>query len=785
MKPPTSTGGPPASEPSDPLTGESRARERAMKLHAVAAALTRATSGEEVADAVVNEGMEALEAEAAVAYLADDAGRQVLRAWRGLESENLAHLAIMAPDAPVPLADAIRTGESIWIESLGELLERYPALHASRTPQSKLHSVVCVPLSSEDRTIGGVAFSFGSPRRFDEDERRFLLTVVSLAAIAAERCKLRHIEEASRSRLLVLAAATRRFSEARLELRDTLDTIARAVATQLGESCVINLLTADGQLLEPVAVADVDPEVEAAIRQTMAVAPVRMDEGSVVARVAATGEVVLIPEIPQGWGADLARPEYNDHLERFPLTSLLVVPLPAREAIIGAITAARRRGSAAYTRDDLVLLEDLATRAGMAIANARQHEELQVERARLDLLASASEILASSLDYEETLERVIALALPALGDFGYFDVREPEGAVRRLALAHRDPERQRLLDDSRWTPSERRDRILCGLSTGSSGFHPHIDDDWLVDASASPDHLTLLRALSFGSMITVPLAYHGSTLGALTLFFASGGRRHSEADLRQAEELARRAAASVENARLFRAAREAVAGRDEFLSIAGHELNSPLAALQLQIQSLHRKANKEELAPDFIERLKKTEAQAIRIERLVSEMLDVARITSGRLTIKREPMDLVASVNEAIARLTPQATSAGCAVRLSAPESLRGRWDRMRIEQVVSNLLANSIKYAAGRPIDVSVAEDGVLARITVRDFGIGISPDDEARIFGRFERAVSQRHYGGLGIGLWIARQIVEAHGGTIEFERPADVGTRFVVQLALDGAD
>jgi len=565
-----------------------QAREREMKLHAVAAALTRATGGEEVAAAVVNEGMEALEAQAAVAYLADDAGRQVLRAWRGLESENLAHLAILAPDAPVPLADAIRTGEPIWIESLGELLARHPELHASRTPTSKLQSVACVPLCSEERTIGGVAFSFGSPRRFDEDERRFLLTVVSLAAIAAERCRLRQIDEAARNRLMVLAAASRRFSEARLELRDTLDTIARAVATQLGESCAINLLSADGQLLEPVAVADVDPEVEAAIRRTMAIAPVRMDEGSVVARVVATGEMILIPQIPQGWASALARPEYIEHLERFPLTSLLVVPLPARGAIIGAITAARRRGSAAYTRDDLVLLEDLATRAGLAIANARQHEELQVERARLDLLASASEILASSLDYEETLQRVIALALPALGDFGYFDVREPEGEVRRLALAHRDPDRQRLLDDTRWTPSDRRDRILCALSTGSSGFHPRTDDDWLVDAATSPEHLTLLRALAFGSMITVPLAYHGSTLGALTLFFASGGRRHSEADLRQAEELARRAAAAVENARLFRAAREAVAVRDEFLSIAGHELNSPLAALQLQIQSLRR-----------------------------------------------------------------------------------------------------------------------------------------------------------------------------------------------------
>jgi len=290
----------------------------------------------------------------------------------------------------------------------------------------------------------------------------------------------------------------------------------------------------------------------------------------------------------------------------------------------------------------------------------------------------------------------------------------------------------------------------------------------------------VMESLAIRSMITVPLAYHGSLLGALTLFFARGGRQHSEADLRLAEELARRAAAAVENARLFRASREAVAVRDDFLSIAGHELNTPLAALQLQIQSLKRQAEKESLSARFLERLGKTEGHVGRIERLVRELLDVSRIAGGRLTIEREPMDLVATVREVAERMAPQAAHAGCTIRFSGPDAVAGSWDRLRLEQVVSNLLGNSIKYGRGEPIDVAVAADDGHARITVRDFGIGISPEDEARVFGRFERAVPQRHYGGLGLGLWIARQIVEAHGGRIEFQRPPDVGTRFVVELA-----
>jgi signal transduction histidine kinase len=136
-------------------------------------------------------------------------------------------------------------------------------------------------------------------------------------------------------------------------------------------------------------------------------------------------------------------------------------------------------------------------------------------------------------------------------------------------------------------------------------------------------------------------------------------------------------------------------------------------------------------------------------------------------------------VREVTERLAVQAAHVGCTIRLSAPPSLDGSWDRLRLEQVVTNLIGNSIKYGRGEPIDVTIAAHAERARISVRDFGIGISPEDEARVFGRFERAVSKRHYGGLGLGLWIARQIVEAHGGHIEFQRPPDVGTCFIVDL------
>ena len=765
-------------ELAESIDAEQRVRDRAMKLYRLAAALSRATTEQEVATAVVNEGMAALDAEAAVAYLADASGRHLLRAARGVPEQTIVDRAVLPEDAPLPLADAIRTGEPIWIESLEDLLARYPKLRGTATPAWKLQAVSAVPLRSHDRTIGGVAFSFSSPRVFDDDVRRFLLTVINHAAVGAERCRLRTEERAARKRLTILAGASRRFSEARLELRGALDTVSREVAVQLGESCAINLLTDDGRVLEPVAVAHTDPEVEEATRRTMAMVPVRMDEGSVLARVVATGEPVFIPRVPDPWTPE-GRPEYREHLERYPIGSLMVVPLSARGVVLGTVTTSRGPAGPDYSRDDLALLEDLAARAGLAIADARQHEELEAERRRLDVLARTSERLATSIDYDATLHSVMSLALPTLGDFGFFDVREISGEVRRVALAHADPERQAILDQTGWVHSERRDKILCALSAGESGFHPRIDAAWLADVALSPEHLAVMESLAFGSMITVPLAYHGTVLGSLTLFFVRGGRQHTEADLRLAEELARRAAAAVENSRLFNALREAVTVRDDFLSIAGHELNTPLAALQLQIQSLKRQAEKEKLSARFLERMGKTEGHVARIERLVRELLDVSRIAGGRLTIERESMDLVAAVREVTERLAPQATHVGCTIRLSAPPSLDGSWDRLRLEQVVTNLIGNSIKYGRGEPIDVTVAADAERARISVRDFGIGISPEDETRVFGRFERAVSQRHYGGLGLGLWIARQIVEAHGGHIQFQRPPDVGTCFIVDL------
>jgi signal transduction histidine kinase len=226
----------------------------------------------------------------------------------------------------------------------------------------------------------------------------------------------------------------------------------------------------------------------------------------------------------------------------------------------------------------------------------------------------------------------------------------------------------------------------------------------------------------------------------------------------------------------------AVRVRDDFLSIAGHELRTPLAALLLQVEGLQRQALRNAFVahPDvLIDRVGKTRAHAQRLERLVGELLDVGRISAGRLTLELEDVDLGALVGEVAERFADQLARSGCTLTVTAPERVVGRWDRLRLDQVITNLLANAIKYGARQPIDLRVERLAEGARLTVIDRGIGIAPADQGRIFERFERAVSDRHYGGLGLGLWISREIVEALRGSISVESAVGAGSTFVVTL------
>jgi two-component system sensor kinase FixL len=236
-------------------------------------------------------------------------------------------------------------------------------------------------------------------------------------------------------------------------------------------------------------------------------------------------------------------------------------------------------------------------------------------------------------------------------------------------------------------------------------------------------------------------------------------------------------------ARLWSKARDDVRERDEFLSVASHELRTPVTALQLQLQLLHRLASrasrsKEDVPPMLEQRVEALERQTRRIAVLVNEILDVSRMRLGRLELRYEPLDLAAIVRTAAAQARDELARSGSPLRLELNPAT-GRWDRMRLEQVIANLLLNASKFGEGKPIAVAVDADFDLARVRVSDQGRGIAPEHHARVFERFERAVPIANFGGLGLGLYVARQIVEAHGGEIRVESLPGAGATFTVEL------
>jgi PAS domain S-box-containing protein len=230
------------------------------------------------------------------------------------------------------------------------------------------------------------------------------------------------------------------------------------------------------------------------------------------------------------------------------------------------------------------------------------------------------------------------------------------------------------------------------------------------------------------------------------------------------------------------ALRRAIAVRDEFLSIASHELRTPLSVLLLELASLERLFGSLDLG-SMTERTRDKTArvvrQAHRLTHLVERLLEVSRIESGRLELELQDVDLAALAREVVDRFAEEAAKAGSTILVDASSAVRGHWDPVRLEQVLSNLLSNALKFGAAKPVHVAVTAEGAVARMVVRDAGIGLPDEDRERVFGRFERAVPTRHFGGLGLGLYIARQIISAHGGTIQAVASPGGGTTFEVQL------
>jgi PAS domain S-box-containing protein len=419
----------------------------------------------------------------------------------------------------------------------------------------------------------------------------------------------------------------------------------------------------------------------------------------------------------------------------------------------------------------------------------------QAAERRAAVLAEASAVLAGSLDYEETLASLAQIGVPRFADWCAVELTGQDSAERRVIVARTD-ELRTLVSEVMFDPAAvaKRPRQAELFSRGQPLFVPVLTEEALQGFATGPEHLEQIHILQPTSFMRVPLIARGALIGTLACGFAGGNRHFSNGDLRLVQEIARRAALAIDNARLYRESHRAVQVREQFLASASHDLRSPVTTIKAMAQLLERRVPEGLPESERLQAgLRTIDDAADRITALIDELLDLSRLQSGNpLELGRRPCDLVALVRKAAA--AHEHTDEGSRIRIDAnTRTVTGLWDPTRLERVLDNLLSNAVKYTPeGGDVSVTVERkpgpqgpDSDYAVLSIRDHGIGIPAGDLPRIFERFYRARNVTGRPGTGIGLAGARDIVLQHGGTIDVQSEEGQGSLFTVRLPLTPTD
>ncbi|OLC50175.1 MAG: hypothetical protein AUH43_05745 [Acidobacteria bacterium 13_1_40CM_65_14] len=413
-------------------------------------------------------------------------------------------------------------------------------------------------------------------------------------------------------------------------------------------------------------------------------------------------------------------------------------------------------------------------------------------RDRLQFLAEVSEALNSSLDYETTLDRAVHIALPRLGDYCTVIVRDEHGLTRLVAWGHVIREKEAALQElaNRLIASAPARNIPTFadevMRTGKTLVVTH---DRLTELMAGletvePDVLKLGGILRPYAYVGAPLTVRGRAVGVMAFGRTEQESHHdySAADVALVEEFARRVSLAVENARLFREADELNRLKDEFLATVSHELRTPLSAIlgwSRMLAAGRLDPDKSRRAIEAVER--NAQAQA----KLVDDILDVARGMAGNVRLDLKTIDLAAVAHRGVDAITPAAAAKKIHVAVAAPSPVSVVGDAGRLQQVVWNLVSNAVKFTPpGGRVTVAVGSDNGNAELHVTDTGVGIPRAFLPYVFDKFRQADASftRQYGGLGLGLAIARHLVELHGGSVEARSEGEgKGATFVVRLPL----
>ncbi|HEX8821617.1 MAG TPA: PAS domain S-box protein [Archangium sp.] len=409
------------------------------------------------------------------------------------------------------------------------------------------------------------------------------------------------------------------------------------------------------------------------------------------------------------------------------------------------------------------------------ISDRKRAEEAQ------QFLSESGRVMVAALEYEATLQSLARLVVPRLADYCVVGMLEGD-EMRRVAMVHRDPTREPLLRELGLVQRLRTTvvGVQSVMRTGEPELVPEVTEAWLRAAAEEESHFATLCRLGPRSIMIVPLVARGRTLGAIT--FACGaesGRRYGPADLTLAEGLAGRAALTIDNARLYKQSQQATRARDEVLAVVSHDLRNPLNVISLGSTYLLKHLPQGDEATSWRKQGELIRRSADRAVHLIQDLLDVAKVESGRLSLEREAETVGGLLDEAIELHRPLAEAHGLRLeREEAPGLPAVLVDRARVLQVFSNLIGNALRFTSeGGRITVRARREGALVRFAVIDTGKGIAAEHLPHLFDRYWQVKSTRE--GAGLGLPIAKGLVEAHGGRIQVESEPGRGSTFSFTL------
>lgn len=404
-------------------------------------------------------------------------------------------------------------------------------------------------------------------------------------------------------------------------------------------------------------------------------------------------------------------------------------------------------------------------------------------------LSKVSSILLSTLDYEKAIHNIAEACVPDIADGTVIDLINEEGQIERYYTHHRDHEIEKFMHElqEKYPPTfDSPQPTAQVLKTGKPILIESFNTQDLLKHTKSAEHAEIIMNIGVKSLITLPLIIKGKIIGSINLVITTTDRElYDNFDLQTAIELSNRASIAIENATLFKKARASIFQRDEFISIASHELKTPITSMKLQLQVADRQIAKNNSATIDTSHVKKlTESSLKQLNRLtvlVEDMLDISRIASGKLAINLQKTNITQLLKETLTRFQPQVDHLGIGLKSHIEDSVFTVCDPFRFEQVISNLISNAIRYGDRKPIEVSLTKNSTHIEIAVKDLGIGIAKKDHERIFERFERAISAQNISGLGLGLYISREIMRQHNGELLVESELGLGSTFIARLPI----